>query len=777
MELLKKNSTVIKKTKFSFSFIISKYKETALICLISFFIGRINLTPGISPFALPFLLASGKNPVVSLSALLGLWSMGSSNFTRYLLAVLFGLTLSTLIKWIFPKIDENKVNPSICLISYFIFGLCFTLFKDYFIYDILVVIFEAVSSFALYYVFKKGTDSIIKIFDKKYFTLDEIITFLFVIALFIAGMDEITLSEHIKLKNIAATYIVFLGAASGNLGLGAQISTFAGIGAGCGSDMAGIYIASYSINGLLSSMFYKYGKIITVMGFTLGNVILNLITVTENYMVISYLEIAIAALIYIIFPDILFKKLFMTDEKNTFENSSAMTIKNVATVKLDRLSIAFKKLADTITETLSKKEKVTVDYRNEICEELAERVCKNCALRFYCWQKDYNKTIDSLFVAIKKINTKGKIKKEDLPEAFKNKCVKLNDILLHTTSLYEIYRLNSVWQNKMNENTRIYKEQFTELSDIVSNLKKEIEKNPYFDKKLSLDISSALENDGINIKSINVLKDSNENTQIELTLFPCQKKDKCYKFIEKRLTEILEIPFIKVSGKCSFKECILRFKEGENFFLNSSVKQNTKTSSEKNGDNYSIKTLDNSTRYIILCDGSGSGKVASFYSKNTIKLMEEFLKTGFSKTTSVKLINSSLMCSGESDYFSTIDLSILDLKNGELEILKRGACPTYIKKADGEFIVIKNNSFPAGIVENKDDIINKIKLSKDDMIIMLSDGIYDSIDKEDWIVDALKAIKSDDPDIISDTLLKIARTTKNKDKDDMTVIVSKVSNL
>ena len=51
--------------------------------------------------------------------------------------------------------------------------------------------------------------------------------------------------------------------------------------------------------------------------------------------------------------------------------------------------------------------------------------------------------------------------------------------------------------------------------------------------------------------------------------------------------------------------------------------------------------------------------------KNTF--WEEFLKTGFSKSTSVKLINSSLLYNFQQDNSSTIDLGILDLKNGELE--------------------------------------------------------------------------------------------------------------
>ena len=494
----------------------------------------------------------------------------------------------------------------------------------------------------------------------------------------------------------------------------------------------------------------------------------------DFYMVLSFTEIAISSVIYLILPDNFLNRLFYSLISKTNDYDKATTIKKIATVKLDRLSIAFKKLSDTISSTVIKSDKENIDTISTLSDAVADKVCRKCALRFYCWQKDYDTTVDAMSKIVDIIKEKGEATLEDFPDYFKGKCVKLSKVLHSITNLYELYRLNGIWKNKMKENKKIYREQFSELSDIVLSLKDEIEKNPYFDENLSLELSSALEKEGISVKKINVIKDCNENTEIELILFPCQQRDKCYFFIAEKLEEILDIPFYKLSGKCSSKECVLVFKENERFTLKSSVKQSTKTGSDISGDNYSIKTLENSNRYIALCDGSGSGKKANEYSKNTLKPLEEFLKTGFSKSASIKLINSSLICNSESDFFSTIDLSIMDLKNGEVEIIKKGACPTYIKHANGEYEVIRNNSFPVGVIRGEKNTVNKIKLKENDIIIMISDGIFNSLEKEDWIIDALKAINSNDPDYISDTILKIALSTKNKDNDDMTVIASKV---
>ena len=154
--------------------------------------------------------------------------------------------------------------------------------------------------------------------------------------------------------------------------------------------------------------------------------------------------------------------------------------------------------------------------------------------------------------------------------------------------------------------------------------------------------------------------------------------------------------------------------------------------------------------------------------------MEGFLKTGFSKTSSLKLINSSFINNNEQDYFSTIDLGVVDLKNGNLEIVKKGAAPTYIIHSDGEYEVIKINTLPIGIFNGEKGKIRKTVLKKDDILVMASDGITDALSKEDWIIDALSAINSKNTEYIAETIMKIAEAAKGGSDDDKTVIVAKL---
>ena len=59
-------------------------------------------------------------------------------------------------------------------------------------------------------------------------------------------------------------------------------------------------------------------------------------------------------------------------------------------------------------------------------------------------------------------------------------------------------------------------------------------------------------------------------------------------------------------------------------------------------------------------------------------MLKRLLNSGFERNTSVDLINSNLLNVAE-DVFATLDIAIVDLYKGNMEFIKNGACPTYIK--------------------------------------------------------------------------------------------------
>ena len=174
----------------------------------------------------------------------------------------------------------------------------------------------------------------------------------------------------------------------------------------------------------------------------------------------------------------------------------------------------------------------------------------------------------------------------------------------------------------------------------------------------------------------------------------------------------------------------------------------------------------------------GSGPDARKSSKVAIKMLERLLKTGFEKDASIKLINSTMCLNAKDDMYATLDIAIFDLFKGNIEIVKNGSCPTFVKsKKDVQ--LIKSLSLPAGILDDIDLVTFDRDLEDGDIVVMCTDGIIDSNteynNKEMWVKDILSEMETDDVQKIADIIVQEAVDNNlGRPKDDMTVLVAKI---
>ena len=182
---------------------------------------------------------------------------------------------------------------------------------------------------------------------------------------------------------------------------------------------------------------------------------------------------------------------------------------------------------------------------------------------------------------------------------------------------------------------------------------------------------------------------------------------------------------------------------------------------------------------LAISDGMGSGPEAMKSSKIAVKMLERLLKAGFDKEVSLKLINSTLVANTKEDMYATLDIQILDLYAGNMEFIKNGACPTFIKRK-GKVQLLKSLSLPTGILENADLVVYDYDLEDGDILVMCSDGIIDAnteyINRELWVKYLLEDIQVEDSKQIANMILNEAIDNEfGMQKDDMTVVVAKVN--
>jgi len=209
------------------------------------------------------------------------------------------------------------------------------------------------------------------------------------------------------------------------------------------------------------------------------------------------------------------------------------------------------------------------------------------------------------------------------------------------------------------------------------------------------------------------------------------------------------------------------------FFPKVTVRQEPKSGQNISGDAITFFEKD-SKFYVILCDGMGSGEDAGHQSRLTARLFEKFLKAGFDKATSLKMINSALMLKADQESFSTVDILEIDTETGECEFLKVGSAQSFIKRKK-EIEVISSKSLPVGILENIDVSSQIFNLASGDIILMMSDGISEAgsgVLKNDWIKKLLLLDKRN-PRELAD-LIMVGAKARARFSDDMTVCVIKI---
>ncbi|MCL2341873.1 MAG: SpoIIE family protein phosphatase [Firmicutes bacterium] len=162
-------------------------------------------------------------------------------------------------------------------------------------------------------------------------------------------------------------------------------------------------------------------------------------------------------------------------------------------------------------------------------------------------------------------------------------------------------------------------------------------------------------------------------------------------------------------------------------------------------------------------------------------MLDRLLTSGFDKDVSIGLINSAINLNSSKETYATIDISVIDLNTGNIEFVKNGACPTFIKSKN-KVEVIKAVSLPAGILDKIDLVVYDKDLFGGEIIVMCTDGILESnseyVNKELWVKDLLENVETEDVQKIADLLVNESIDNDlGLAKDDMTVVVAKIEKI
>lgn len=804
-QILKKNFTI----------------QNSIIYVLAFMLSLIggqdnSLFTAIAPFGFAIIAAAmgAKIPtvMVCLVTLVGTTiKFGGNGLLFYILTLLIFIAF-ILIRRPIEQEDRNekiKVGCQMAL-AVFIVQTVKMLFKGFLLYDLLYNIMLSITTFILYKVFVNAL-SVIKEFGiKKVFAVEEVMSASLMLAIAINCLGGLNIFGF-SIRNILSILIVLIMGWRNGMLVGATTGITIGTVFGILNGQDAIMLAAYAISGMIAGLLNKLGKIGVVVGFIIGNIILSYVANGNTIEVIKFQEILIAALGLLAVPKTYKIQIadIISDEKLLPETTTRTLEENKETIsKLTNMSDTISQIAKeyedaaaTIVtdEELEKQEKLNQEiFEEELINNLEG---KEENLLYEDLYNNNENIIDEIF---KVLTSKEVITRKDIVEIFaghnnyimgfgadsQEEYIAKNDIdeaLRAINSAYRISKLNFIWKKKLDENKKTMSSQLNGVSEALSNLAEQISQEPVdIYKSQKEQIKQIAKDKEIDIKDITIKQEESGRYIVTLYTSICDTLDgkECsVKKLAKILEKVLEQKVILQKQKCGLRTntdiCTYTFTSEDKYVVQIGIAKSKKSDSIISGDTTIQTRLEDGKHLIAISDGMGSGPDARKSSKIAIKMLERLLQSGFNNDTALKLINTTISANTDDDMYATLDINILDLYKGDMKFIKNGACPTFIKR-NNTTEILKSVALPTGILNNIDLIEYNYDLQDGDIILMCSDGIIESnklyTNKELWIQDILEDIETDDAQRIADLVLNEAIDNDfGKEKDDMTVIVCKVS--
>ncbi len=791
-------------------------KQNIILYIITFMVSMVNISSdnvmfSITPFGIAIIAAalSSNMPVgimYAISLISTFIKFGPNSLLTYILTTLvFFVTILIKRPKIQDEVNEQKRLGMHLFISTLIVQVVPMFFRSFILYELLTGVMLSISTYIFYKIFSNSITVIREVGIKKVFSIEEVIGTSLLLAIAFMALGDTAVFGY-SVKNILSILLVLILGWKNGILVGATSGITIGVVLGIIGNSEPIMIASYAISGMIAGIFNKFGKIGVILGFIIGNVLLTYVANGNTVPVILIQEILIASLGLLAIPkgvqinieDLVSKTKMLpeTTGKTLEENKETVYKLTSMSQTISDMAKSYQEAAATIVseEELKEQElsneKIFIDELRINLEGLEENILYDDIYNDKDILKDIFEYLLKEEIMVERELVKIFANHNNYIVGFEEKNKKVEEEVSKITKVinysYRISKMNFIWKKKMDESKKNVSNQLEGVSEAISNLANEISKNPdeFEDKKQ--EILTLLEQKEIKIKDISIKKQKSGRFIVDIYADTCDNLDgtSCdIKKIGKILNKVFNDKFIIQDQQCGLREnkqkCKFTYIMQDKLNIQIGVAKTTKADSPVSGDSNLQTKLDDGKYLLALSDGMGSGPEARKSSKIAIKMLERLLEAGFDKDISIKLINSTLIANLEDDMYATLDIAILDLFKGNLEFIKNGACPTFVKR-NKEIQILKSLSLPTGIVENADLTVYDYDLQPGDILVMCTDGIIESnteyVNKELWVKYLLEDIQTNDAQQIADLILSEAIDNNyGKQKDDMTVIVAKVS--
>ncbi|MDZ5254659.1 stage II sporulation protein E [Clostridium sp. LIBA-8841] len=635
-------------------------------------------------------------------------------------------------------------------------------------------------AFPIYYVVSYTLKCVEEINTQHFFSIDEIVSIELFLCLLIVGIGTVSVYD-VSFRNIVAILFIIALAFISDTNMGASAGITMGIILGFTTGNLMESIAIYGACGLVAGIFRESGKFFTALSFNIIFVIVTLYSGIFNN--ILFIEVLVGTGIFLLIPKKLYNKVSLEINKDKkvdyFSEVRFSKIKDELTDRLKDFTDVLSIMGKSLNNLVSNDKLAIKNKGNALVENLSDRTCSECDMRYMCWKRELHQTYNAFSeLIINYENNSG-----TFPHELEKKCIKKYALMKNLEDIMNIHMINETLRNRLGEGRKILSNHINNMSVTIGEIVDEFGNELHLCTDIEKNIKKSLLKYGIKFGSLICYNDKNGRIKVKMQMENCMGAQNCIKTVLPIISESIGKNMSIGSEGCNINSknnmCEVVIEESPKYHVTSHVAVATKEGEKFTGDSYSYGRTKDGNYITVISDGMGSGPEAGLESKVSVEIIEKFMEVGFDEKIAIDAVNAIMSIKfSEDEKFSTLDMNKIDLYTGDAKFMKVGAIESFIKRGN-KIEVINSNTLPFGVLEEPDiDTVEK-QVGNGDVIVSISDGILDvkndgSFDTT-WLIEFLKNTKYRQPKELSVAILEKAKELSGgKAKDDMTVVVSKV---
>ncbi|WP_062350104.1 stage II sporulation protein E [Bacillus kwashiorkori] len=764
-------------------------KRGLLIFICGFLLGRAFILTSLTPFSLPFFasiyfIRRDKAPIAFVGLVCGALTISITSSLYSFLSI----SLFLLVRKLFTTFVKNDIRalPYFVLFAVFIGKIFYTFIETQNLtwYDLLMTSVEGGLAFILTLIFLQGIPLLSITRRRQVLKTEEIVCLIILLASMMTGTIDWVMND-LSIAHILSRYLVLLFCFTAGAAVGSTVGVVAGLIFGLANIESFPELSLLAFAGLLGGLLKEGKKLGVAVGLLIATLLMGLYGNGSTSLQSTLLESLYASLLFFLTPIALTNKIakhIPGTTEHIFEQQQYMRkIRDVTARRVDQFSSIFEALSKSF---ITQEKQELVDSEREMdffLSNVTEKTCQTCFKKETCWVNQFNKTYDGMKTIMTELDENDGILSKKTSRDWDKYCVKSKKVIDSIQKELHYYQANQKLKKQVQESRKLVANQLLGVSEVMSNFAKEIQKERENHEKQEEQILEALQLFGLEINNIEIYSLESGNVDIEITIPYCGGMGQCEKLIAPLLSDILGETIVVKTEECASYPggfCYATFQSTKAFVIETGVAHAAKDGGLLSGDSYSMIEISSNKYALAISDGMGNGERAYSESKETLTLLKKILQSGIDEEVAIKSINSILSLRTTDEIFATLDLAMIDLQDAHSKFIKVGSTPSFIKRGS-KIIKIQANNLPIGILEEFEVDVVSEQLKAEDILIMMSDGVFDGpkhVENVDfWLKRKITELQTEDPQAIADLIMEeVIRARNGVIEDDMTVLVAKV---